>query len=274
MINLKEKATLFENVSSAEDILLRISAIPEVTLIPRETVIFLDEVQETKEIVTAAKFLAMDSRYKFIMSGSLLGIELKDIRSVPVGYLRILEMFPLTFFEFCRANGLSDMVMNAIESAFQEKKPMDEFVHSKLMELFYLYLIVGGMPAVVSTYLDSKNIREAIRVQSDILETYKRFIMKNLNENFKFSRYENSFIWLKDAGVALPCFCAQEPLSPLMLSKSTNLFKLFLNDVGLLTCMYADGLQLDILSGKVNMNFGSIFENAIAQQLTAGGYPL
>ena len=299
-----KKTTLFENVSSAEDILLRISAIPEVTLIPGETVIFLDEVQEAKEIVTAAKFLAMDSRYKFIMSGSLLGIELRDIRSVPVGYLRILEMFPLTFFEFCRANGLSDMVMDAIGSAFQERKPMDEFVHSKLMELFYLYLIVGGMPAAVSTYLDSKNIRDVIRVQSDILETYKRdiskydledklylkeifelipselnaknkrFIMKKLNENFKFSRYENSFIWLKDAGVALPCFCAQEPLSPLMLSRSTNLFKLFLNDVGLLTCMYADGLQLDILSGKINMNFGSIFENAVAQQLTAGGYPL
>jgi hypothetical protein len=98
--------------------------------------------------------------------------------------------------------------------------------------------------------------------------------MKNLNENFKFSRYENSFLWLKDAGVALPVYCAEEPLVPLRLSRATNLFKLFLADVGLLAAMYADGLQLDILKGKTDINFGAIYENVVAQELKAHGFDL
>ena len=98
--------------------------------------------------------------------------------------------------------------------------------------------------------------------------------MKDLNENFRFSRYENSFIWLKEAGVALPVYCVQEPEIPLLLSKSTNLFKLFLSDVGLLASMYVDGLQLKILNREKDINFGAIYENAVAQELKAHGFEL
>ena len=243
-----------------------------------ETLIFFDEVQECKEIVTAIKFLVAEGSYRYILSGSLLGVELKDIRSVPVGYMTVFEMFPLNFMEFCRANKISDQVLTHLQNCFENRESIDSMIHTKMMELFRLYLIVGGMPAVVQRYLDTNNLREVYQIQQGILQLYKkdiakydpeeklyledifnlipselnsknkRFILKNLNENFKFSRYEHSFIWLREAGVALPVFCVQEPVIPLLLSKATNLFKLFLEDVGLLAAMYANGLQLRILN--------------------------
>ena len=295
---------LFENAKSSEDILLRISAFTDVPLVPGKTLIFFDEVQECKEIVTAIKFLVEDGKYRYILSGSFLGVELKDIRSVPVGYMTIMEMYPLNFFEFCRANKVSQRIFDMLEMCWNEKKAIDQIVHEKLLDLFHLYLIVGGMPAVVEGYLRTKNLQEVFRLQKGILQLYKkdiakydpqnklyleeifnlipselnsknkRFILKNLNENFRFSRYEHSFIWLKEAGVALPVYCVQEPEVPLLLSKATNLFKLFLSDVGLLAAMYADGLQIKILNKEKDINFGSIYENAVAQELKTQGFEL
>lgn len=284
--------------------MLRLSALTDVPMIPGETLIFFDEVQECPEIVTAIKFLVEDGQYRYILSGSLLGVELKDIRSVPVGYLSILEMYPLDFREFCEANRVSQTVMDKLKECFEKKQPVDELIHEKMMELFRLYLIVGGMPAVVDAYIRTNNLKEVLRIQQGIVQLYykdiakydkdnklyldeifslipselnnknKRFIMKDLNENFRFSRYENSFIWLKEAGVALPVYCVQEPELPLLLSKSTNLFKLFLSDVGLLASMYVDGLQLKILSREKDINFGAIYENVAAQELKAHGFEL
>lgn len=295
---------LFENAKSSEDILLRISAFTDVPLVPGKTLIFFDEVQECKEIVTAIKFLVEDGKYRYILSGSFLGVELKDIRSVPVGYMTIMEMYPLNFFEFCRANKVSQRIFDMLEMCWNEKKAINQIVHEKLLDLFHLYLIVGGMPAVVEGYLRTKNLQEVFRLQKGILQLYKkdiakydpqnklyleeifnlipselnsknkRFILKNLNENFRFSRYEHSFIWLKEAGVALPVYCVQEPEVPLLLSKATNLFKLFLSDVGLLAAMYADGLQIKILNKEKDINFGSIYENAVAQELKTQGFEL
>ena len=306
-INFIEKpdaVKLFENARSSEDILLRISAFTDIPLIPGKTLIFFDEVQECKEIVTAIKFLVEDGKYRYILSGSLLGVELKDVRSVPVGYMTVLEMYPLNFFEFCRANKVSQRIFDMLESCWNEETPIDQMVHEKLLDLFHLYLIVGGMPAVVERYLRTKNLQEVFQIQRGILQLYKkdiakydpqnklyleeifnlipselnsknkRFILKNLNENFRFSRYENSFIWLKEAGVALPVYCVQEPEVPLLLSKATNLFKLFLSDVGLLAAMYADGLQIKILNKEKDINFGSVYENAIAQELKMQSFEL
>ena len=300
----QQAVKLFENITGSKDILLRLSALTDVPMIPGETLIFFDEVQECPEIVTAIKFLVEDGQYRYILSGSLLGVELKDIRSVPVGYLSILEMYPLDFREFCRANRVSQTIMDKLKDCFEKKQPVDELIHEKMMELFRLYLIVGGMPAVVDAYIRTNNLKEVLRIQQGIVQLYykdiakydkdnklyldeiftlipselnnknKRFIMKDLNENFRFSRYENSFIWLKEAGVALPVYCVQEPEVPLLLSKSTNLFKLFLSDVGLLASMYVDGLQLKILNREKDINFGAIYENAAAQELKAHGFEL
>lgn len=295
---------LFVDAMNTEAILLRISAVAKTQLIPGRTLVFFDEVQECREIVTAVKFLVEDGRFKYILSGSLLGIELKNIRSMPVGYMDILQMYPMDLREFAEAARVSGRVLSVLEECFLETKPVDALVHGQMMELFRLYLIVGGMPAAVAEYLKSNDLRRVVEVQKSIVTLYKkdiakydpqdklyleeifdlipselnaknkRFIMKNLNENFKLSRYENSFIWLKDAGVALPTYCAAEPEAPLMLSRATNLFKLFLDDVGLLASMYMDDIQLRILKREQDINFGAVYENAAAQELTAGGYDL
>ena len=300
----KTACSLFEQAVDSDDLLLRLSAITDKPLIPGETLIFLDEVQECKEIVTAIKFLVEEGSYRYILSGSLLGVDLKDIRSIPVGYMDIVEMYPLDFEEFARANGVSEKIFNELKQCFKEKRIIRDFIHDKMMELFRLYLIVGGMPAAVTKYLETNNLQEVVSEQRSIITAYKkdiakydpenkvyledlfdvipselnsknkRFILKNLNENFKFSRYANSFIWLKDAGVALPVFCANEPTVPLLLSKSTNLFKLFLSDVGLLASMYMDHIQVKILNREKDINFGSIYENVAAQELKAHGFDL
>ena len=272
-IENKSAITLFENAVDSADVLLRLSAIADEPLIPGETLIFLDEVQECKEIITAIKFLVEEGSYRYILSGSLLGVDLKDIRSVPVGYMDVIELYPLGIEEFAVANKVSQRVLDALKKSFEEKTPIDDIVHEKMMELFRLYLIVGGMPAAVKKYLATNNLKEVAREQQAIITMYKkdiarydpenklyledifdlipselnsknkRFILKKLNENFKFSRYSNSFLWLKDAGVALPAFCVDEPTVPLLLSKSTNLFKLYLADVGLLASMYMNDIK-------------------------------
>ena len=295
---------VFLKAKSSEDIILRLSLFINKPLVKGETVVFLDEVQECKEIVTAIKFLVDQGDYRFIMSGSLLGVELHDIKSVPVGYMDIIEMFPLDFEEFCVANKVSKEVLQHLRSCFENHSLVDELIHSKIMSLYNLYLIVGGMPAVVKKYLITNNIKEVASEQNSINTLYKkdiskydhanklyineiydlipselnnqnkRFIMKNLNENFRFARYENSFIWLKDAGVAIPTYCANEPTVPLILSKSRNLFKLFHSDVGLLAEMSMNNIQMKILKGEKDINFGSIYENAVAQELRSKGFSL
>ena len=219
--------------------MLRLSAFTEGELIKGETIIFLDEVQECKEIVTAIKFLVEEGNYKYVLSGSLLGVELKDIRSIPVGYLQVIEMYPMDFEEFCMANNVSQRILDSLKDCFINKKVVDEVVHEKMLELFRLYLIVGGMPEVVKQYIDTNNLQNVIDLQSQIIMQYKkdiakydpesklyledifdlipselnnknkRFIMKNLNENFKLSRYENSFIWpVSYTHLTLPTICS------------------------------------------------------------------
>ena len=295
---------IFLGAKDAQEVLFRLSAFVTQPLVPGKTLIFLDEVQECPEAVTQIKFLVNEGSYRYALSGSLLGIELKDLRSEPVGYLDVKEMFPLDFEEFCLALGMSQQLLETLSVSFRNRQPIDPFVHERMMSLFRLYLMVGGMPAAVSKYLSTNNLQEVASEQQAILRLYKRdiakydpqhklyldeifelipselnaknkrFILKSLNENMKFSRYEDSFIWLKDAGVALPTYNVEEPRLPLLLSKQRNLFKLFQNDVGLLACQYAGSIGLQILKGDSTINFGSIYENAAAQELHAHGFTL
>ena len=301
-INQPEMMEIFSGFKSAADILLKLSALFGDKLVKGKTLIFFDEVQECKEIVTAIKFLVDEGSYKYVLSGSLLGVELKDIKSVPVGYMSIMNMYPLDFEEFALAIGVGKDVISNLRSCFLQKTMVDDFIHGRMMELVKLYLIIGGMPAVVQKYLDTKKLNVVSDYQNNIINLYKkdisrydpghkllldeifnlipselnaknkRFIVKNLNENKNFIRHENSFLWLKDAGVALPVYNVEEPRLPLLLSKQRNLFKLFLNDVGLLACQYARDFQIRILSDDLNVNFGSVFENFVAQELNAHGF--
>src|SRR5574344_417308 len=257
-------AEMMKDVTNAQDILMRLSVIYGQKMIKGKTLIFFDEVQECPEIVTAIKFLVDEGSYSYVLSGSLLGVELKDIRSVPVGYMAIKEMFPLDFEEFIESCGIKKSIIENIKNCFEKTIPVDDFIHKKMMELFRLYLIVGGMPAAVESYLKTNNLQKVADEQKQIIIQYKkdiskydlnnklyieeifnlippelnsknkRFILKKLNENIKFSRYETSFLWLKNAGVALPAYNVEEPKVPLILSRSRNLFKLFQNDLGIL----------------------------------------
>ena len=303
-IDHPELVKTFGEAMSSRDILLRLSTVAKQQLIPGKTLIFFDEVQECPELVTAIKFLVEEGSYRYILSGSLLGVELKNLRSAPVGYMAVKDMYPLDLEEFASAIGINSQVMEHLKKCFESTSPVDEFVHQKMMEVFRLYLIVGGMPAAVEKYLKTNNLQEVMSEQAAIVRLYKqdiskydpdhklyieeifdripaeldaknkRFILKNLNENIKFSRYENSFLWLKDAGVALPVYNVEEPTVPLILSSTRNLFKLFLSDIGLLASLYADGIQLKILNNEPSINYGAIYENAVAQELNAQGYTL
>ncbi len=300
-VETPEAVEIFKGAKGSNDILLRLSAVTTVPLIKGETLIFFDEVQKCPEIVTAIKFLVDEGSYRYILSGSLLGVELKDLRSEPVGYMGVKDMYPIDFEEFISCIGVNKDIISTLRQAWERRIPVDQLIHTKMMELFRLYLVVGGMPAVVSKYLETNNLQEVMTIQQDIIRLYrrdiaqydpnnklyieeifnlippelnaknKRFILKRLNENAKFERYQNSFLWLTNAGVALPVYNVEEPKTPLLLARSRNLFKLFQNDIGLLAAQYAEGIQLRIIKGDKDINFGSIYENAVAQEFAAHG---
>lgn len=297
-----EALKLFEEAKGTQDLLLRLSAFTNRKLVPGKTLIFFDEVQECKEMVTAVKFLVEEGSYKYVMSGSLLGVELNDLRSVPVGYLDEMEMYPLDFEEFANALGISDDVIAHLRECFVQRKPVDAFIHGRMLDLVRHYLLIGGMPAVVQKYLDTNNLKSVLEQQRGIIRTYKRditkydaghklqieeiydlipaelnaknkrFTLKELSEKARFARYEGGLLWLNDAGVAIPTYNVEEPKMPLLLNKQRNLFKLFLNDVGLLAAMYGDNIQLRLLSGDNYINYGAVYENFVAQELNAHGF--
>ena len=301
---IRDKAAgdIFRNVADEHDILLRISALSKVRLVPGKTLVFFDEVQVCPEVVTFIKFLVDEGSFRYILSGSLLGVELKDLRSVPVGYLREVRMFPLDFEEFIRANGVGDDVIGSLRDAFTGRRSPDRVIHERMLRYHLLYLITGGMPAVVQKYIDTNDIRQVLVEQQAIVREYlrdvaqyddrlkmrlrhiyslipselnkhnKRFYLKNVYDRGRFDRAESDFIWLKEAGVAIPVYNVDEPKIPLELAKKANLFKLFMNDVGLLCSLYMNGIQLRILNGGTEMNFGAVYENYVAQELIAHGF--
>ena len=293
---------IFHDIADEKDVLRRITAYAQGKVIPGETLVLFDEVQECPEAVTYAKFLVDKGGCHYIYSGSLLGVELKNVRSVPVGYMDEEEMFPLDFEEFLTANGESADVIAEAKAAFEGRRAVDAFIHDRLMRYFKLYLVVGGMPAAVQKYVDTNDLAAVAAEQRFVIRAYRRDISKydpdhalrireiydllpselaSENKRFKlsgavpdsrFSRIEDGFLWLKNAGVAIPAYCVEEPKPPLRLSEKRNLFKLFANDVGLLAAMYAEGIQLRILAGEKSLNIGAIYENAVAQELKAHGF--
>ena len=287
---------------SAEDFLVKLKMIMPEEYKIHETVVFFDEIQKCPEIVTKIKFLVDEGSFRYAMSGSLLGVELKGISSAPVGYLSIIRMYPMDFEEFMVANGISKTTLDMLKDKFETCQPVDDFIHQKLLALFFVYLIVGGMPDAVKKYIETKDIREVDKIQRDIVELYKedfsqyehedkklklksiyeivpselnkqnkKFVFTMLDKELKFDRYENSFLWLKDAGVVIPVYNAASPVIPLLASKTSNVFRLFLSDIGLLTSAYPAETKIELISQNGEVNNGAHFENAVAQQLLANG---
>lgn len=288
---------------SAEDFLVKLKMIMPEEYKIHETVVFFDEIQKCPEIVTKIKFLVDEGSFRYAMSGSLLGVELKGISSAPVGYLSIIRMYPMDFEEFMIANGISKTTLDMLKDKFETCQPVDDFIHQKLLSLFFVYLIVGGMPDAVKKYIETKDIREVDKIQRDIVELYKedfsqyehedkklklksiyeivpaelnkqnkKFVFTMLDKELKFDRYENSFLWLKDAGVVIPVYNADSPVIPLLASKSSNVFRLFSSDIGLLTSAYPAETKIELISQNGEVNNGAHFENAVAQQLLANGF--
>ena len=303
-IERPELIELFENASNAQDLLMRLSLIADKQLKKGKAIIFFDEVQEFKDIVTRIKFLVEEGSFRYIMSGSLLGVELNDLRSAPVGYLRIEDMYPLTVKEFMKAVGIKENILEMLEECYKKQQPVDEFVHKKMLDVFYLYLIVGGMPEAVAVYTQTNDLARVAAVHQKIMRLYKadftkyeityklklreiydsmpgqldsknkRYKINTLGKGLNYDRVAKDFLWLKDAGVAIPVYNINEPKRPLIISENRNLFKLFFSDVGILTNQYSDQVKIAILNKEKSINNGALFENVVAQELLANGFNL
>lgn len=298
-------ADIFRGKLSAEEIIINLTAYLQKPLERGNTLILFDEIQECPEVRSAIKFLVEDGRFDYIESGSLLGVRYKEVRSYAVGFEQMLPMYPLDFEEYLWANGVQAETISYLKSCYEQKKPVSETVHETLCKLFYSYLVVGGMPETVQIYIDTHDIARVIRNQRSILDLYRldiakyasdndkakikaifdsipaqlndknrRFKINSIHPDARLLRYEDSFNWLADVGVALPCYNVTEPQAPLGLNEKRNLFKLYLNDVGLLCAACMENVQFDLLMGNVEINMGSILENVFAQNLKSNGFKL
>lgn len=305
LINQPEIINILDNASGIDDLILKLSLYSDKKISPGKTIFFFDEIQKYKDIVTKIKFLVEDKRFRYILSGSLLGVEIVNLKSAPVGYLQTVNMYPLDFEEFLQVFNVTESVLESLHRAFVLKTAVDEIVHNKIMEMFNLYLIIGGMPAAVEKYRTTGSIDEVMDEHRSIIEQYKldftqyeeenrkliltqiyelipaelneknkRFMIADIRKSLRYERIEDSFIWLWKSGVALGTFNTTEPTVPLMLNEKSTLFKLFLSDVGLLTSMYGKACKLKIVSKEKDINKGAVYENVVAQELHAHGYPL
>jgi len=305
LINQPELVEILRDSTGIDDLILKLSLYSEKKIIPGKTIFFFDEVQRYKEIVTKIKFLVEDKRYRYILSGSLLGVEIVNLKSAPVGYLQTLNMYPMDFEEFLQIFNVDETIINNLRNCFITKTKVDEIIHNKIMEMFNIYLIIGGMPAAVERYRNTENIDDVMEEHRAIIEQYKldftqyeeenrkliithiyelipaelneknkRFMIADINKNLRYDRISDSFVWLWKSGVALGVFNTTEPTIPLMLNEKSALFKLFISDVGLLTTIYGKSCKLKIVNKESDINKGAVFENVVAQELHAHGYPL
>lgn len=285
-----------------KDIVRFLELISPVSLTKGESVIFLDEVGIYPDIVTKIKFLVEEGSYRYVLSGSMLGVELHGIKSIPIGYIEMIKMYPMNFYEFTKALNVKEETWNYLLSCFEEKTKVSEIIHNSMMNVFHYYLITGGMPEVVFNFLNQKNLNTIRQIQQSIINQYKvdftkyeaddkklkiisiydcipsqlnkqntKFVFTYLNKELKFDRYENSFLWLKDASVAIPVYIVNQVKQPLELSKEKNTFKLFFSDVGLLQPFFSINVTESLLKGDEDKNIdkGSLYENFIAQELTS-----
>ena len=305
LINQPELVEILRDSTGIDDLILKLSLYSEKKIIPGKTIFFFDEIQRYKEIVTKIKFLVEDKRYRYILSGSLLGVEIINLKSAPVGYLQTLNMYPMDFEEFLQIFSVDETIINNLRNCFVTKTKVDEIIHNKIMEMFNIYMIIGGMPAAVERYRNTENIDEVMEEHRAIIEQYKldftqyeeenrkliithiyelipaelneknkRFMIADINKNLRYDRISDSFVWLWKSGVALGVFNTTEPTIPLMLNEKSALFKLFISDVGLLTTIYGKSCKLKIVNKEGDINKGAVFENVVAQELHAHGYPL
>lgn len=309
-INLKEDKEgdqVFADVHSTNDLYMRLSNYYSNPLGDKtDTLVFLDEIQSYPHLMTMLKFLNQESRYRFIASGSQLGVALSETPSVPLGSVMIEQMYPLDFEEFLWATGIGKEWIENIRESFLQEKPLDESTHNILLKRFRYYLLVGGLPEAINNYLADRNMVRVRQTHRDIHNLYridasqydeehklkirkiydlipsnlenkkKRIVYKNIEgkQGKTFSDYADEFEYLTNSGVALEVSAISNPRFPLAESEQKKLVKLYLNDVGLLTnLLYALNVNA-ILQDIKSINLGTVYESVVAQELAAHGFKL
>lgn len=309
-INMLEdslKDRYFSNVRTVDDFYLQVSMIAGEKMENKDnTIIFIDEIQAYPHLLTLLKFLKRDDKFTYIASGSLLGVTLAETESIPMGSIEVKRMYPLDFEEFLLSQGFNNYAIDAIRKKFEARESLDEATHSKVMDLFKKYLLVGGLPDAINSYTRDKNIVSVRNIQTEIHNYYgmdaskydndkklkirriydmipsnlenkkKRVVIQNI-ENIRGKRssdYEDEFDYLINAGIALNVKAISTPTFPLIENSGKNLLKLYLNDVGLLTnILYRTNIRA-VLDDVKSINLGSVYESVVASELIAHGHKL
>lgn len=301
--------SVFEGSLEIDNITMLLSALlgSEAVFEPGKTILVLDEIQECPDARTALKFFHLDGRYDVIGTGSLLGVRGygKEPKSIPVGYETTIDMSPLDFEEFLWANGISEVVIDSLRKNIRGVTPVPAALHKKMRQLLLQYTVVGGMPDVVQTFVDTKRLDEVLNMQRDIVRSYEDDMIKYANqkdkshilecfqsipkqlskENKKFqysvvkkgstaSKYAGSLQWIEDAGIISRCYNLTATELPLDGNAQDDVFKVYMRDCGLFISMLEDGTQFDVLQGNLARYKGAIFENLIADMFTKMGRKL
>lgn len=304
-----EGPKIFKGIGTTEGFYFTLSSVYGEKLDRYEnTLIFLDEIQHYPQYLTLLKFFREDRRFRFIASGSMLGITLRETTSIPVGSIIRKNMYQLDFEEFLIANGFGQEALNTLRTKLMNRESLDESLHDYIMNLFRHYLLVGGLPAAVNEYLDSHNIVKVRNVQENIRSLYevdatkyekdsnktllirriynmipsqlenkkKRIIIKDIQNKIgdRFDNYLEEFEYLISSGTALKVSAISNPKYPLAESAHKNLMKLYLNDVGLLTMLLYKNSIRPVISDEDSVNLGSVYESVVAQELKAHGHKL
>lgn len=307
-INLFEDKRAREALSAASDandFISRVTVLSGQAIVPGDTLVLIDEIQEAPDVVTMAKFLVEDGRCDWAFSGSMLGTEFKGVRSYPVGSVHELPMHPLDFEEFCWAIGVSGEALESVRRCCQDETPAEAYIHEALMANFRTYIVSGGMPEAVQRLVDSDgdlaSVRQvleglnrqyrrdiskysaarSLRVQSifDQLPVQlegetRRFVLNSVDPQARYEKYQRDFVWLTNAGVALKTDLVDEPKSPLLKTANPMKFKLYQSDTGMLMARYPVSLAQAAYLDEKDPNLGGVYENVVAQQLTAQGHQL
>ena len=301
--------SIFSGSLEVDNVVMLISAMLGQKAIFEEgnTVLILDEIQECPDARTALKFFKIDGRYDVIGTGSLLGVKGygKDPKSIPVGFETVIDMYPLDFEEFLWANGINENVIDVLKKCLNKQEVVPEAIHNRMKQLLLEYIVVGGMPDAVNVFVDTKKMNDVLKIQRDIIYSYKDDMVKYADgkdksnikecfesipnqlakENKKFqysliekrspaSKYLGCLQWIEDAGIIRRCYNLSNTELPLDGNAQKDIFKVYMCDIGLFISMLEDGTQFDILQGRLYGYKGAIFENYIADIFVKGGKKL
>ena len=303
----------FDGNLDADTIIMNLSAMGYGPFVKGKTVIFFDEIQDCPNARTAIKFLVEDASYDYIESGSLLGINYKgrdgeeevgDIASLPVGSEETLSMYPLDFEEFLWACGVGPSVIDVLHASYAASKPVPEFIHSQVLERFRQYLVVGGLPEIVNTFVNNRDFSLTVKCQRDLIAGYRRDITKYAQNNkelvrsifdsipFQLAKKDKRFVlaelekgasqrkyadptqWLIDAGLAYRAICVNAFEMPFANYSNKNLFKLYSLDPGVVSHQSIRGRQYEVMNGLIDINEGAITEDYVAAEFAKKGYDL